>query len=159
MDKTLKSYLEKRNIKFKIQKHPPVFTVEEHHKLIKNTPNILHTKNLFLKDIKGNFYLVSMYANKRLNTKTLAKKLNTRKLHFASSNELKSHLNLLPGSVSIFGMIYAKDVSLILDKQVWDSPIVGFHPNINTATLELKHKDLEKFYNSLKAKKQILDLK
>ena len=36
--------------------------------------------------------------------------------------------------------------------------IVGFHPNINTSTLELKHEDLKKFYDSLKAEKYILEL-
>jgi len=57
-------------------------------------------------------------------------------------------------------MIHAKpnSVFLIIDKQVWDAPLVGFHPNINTSTLELSHEALEKFYLSLYAKKQILQL-
>ena len=55
-------------------------------------------------------------------------------------------------------MIYAKDVKLIIDKEVWDAPITGFHPNINTSTLEITHEDLEKFVNSLKSEKQIMEL-
>ncbi len=123
------------------------------------TPGVLHTKNLFLKDEANNFYLICMYANKRLDLKLLKKKLKARdKLSLASPEQLKEHLNLTPGSVSIFGMIHAKNVSLILDKQVWESEKVGFHPNINTSTLELSHTDLKKFYDSLKSKKEIIDL-
>jgi len=72
--------------------------------------------------------------------------------------ELKQELNLSPGSVSIFGMINAKNTILIVDKDVWDAKSVGFHPNINTATLELSHKSLENFYNSLNLKKEIIRL-
>lgn len=159
-DRKLEKYLKDNKIKYIEHKHPPVFTVEEHNKVLANTPkNILHTKSLFLKDNKNNFFLVSMYAEKRLNLKSLKEKLSAKKkLTFASAEQLKGHLNLTPGSVSIFGMIYAKNVKLIVDKQVWDAPIAGFHPNINTATLEISHSDLEKFYNSLKCKKEILEL-
>lgn len=161
MDANLKAYFEKQNIEYKIHEHQAVFTVAEHSKLIDKMPNILHTKTLFLKDEGNNFYLVGMYAYKRLDLKDLKKKLNAKKkLSFASPEQLKEKLNLIPGSVSIFGMIYAKpnSVSLIIDKQVWGAPIVGFHPNINTATLELTHEALEKFYLSLNASKQILQL-
>ena len=162
MDQNLKNYLEKHNIQYKIHEHPAVFTVAEHSKLIETIPKeVMHTKTLFLTDEDNNFYLVGIYAHKRLDLKSLKEKLGVKKkLCFASPEELKEKLNLTPGSVSIFGMIHAKpnSVFLIIDKQVWDSPAVGFHPNINTATLELSHEDLEKFYLSLKAKKQILEL-
>ena len=159
MDSKLKSYLEKHNITYKIHKHPPVFTVEEHHKLENKLPNVLHTKNLFLKDNKNNFFLVSMYANKRLNLKVLKEKLKAKKkLSFGSPEQLKEHLNIIPGSVSIFCMINAKSVKLILDKQIWLSPLVGFHPNKNTSTLELNHENLKRFYDSLDVKKEIIEL-
>jgi len=134
-----------------------VFTVEESKHLKKHIQG-LHTKCLFLKDNKGNFYLVAISAHNKLNIKALRKNLNLKKLHFASPEELKSELNLTPGSVSIFGIIYSSSTHLILDKEVWTADIVGFHPNINTETLELTHENLEKFYNSLENKKEILDL-
>ena len=49
-------------------------------------------------------------------------------------------------------------VKLILDKEVWGADIVGFHPNVNTSTLEIKHEDLKKFYNSLDCEKEIVEL-
>lgn len=157
MDKNLESYLSNLGIKYKIHPHKAVFTVEESKSLKQKIPGV-HTKNLFLKDDKGRFYLVATSADKRLDIKSLRKKLHAEKLHFGSPEELKENLNLAPGSVSIFGMIYAKKVKLLLDKEVWDAEIVGFHPNVNTATLELTHENFEKFYNSLESEKEIIEL-
>ncbi len=157
MDQNLLSHLDKLGIKYKVHKHSAVFTVEESNKIIKGLPG-LHTKNLFLKDDSGKFYLVCMEAQERLNIKVLTKNLLINKLRFASEEELKSELNLTPGSVSIFGMIYAKNVQLLLDEKVWEASIVNFHPNINTATLELDQENFKKFYNSLKCKKVIMKL-
>jgi Ala-tRNA(Pro) deacylase len=159
MDQNLLDYLQRYGIKYLIHKHPAVFTVKESKKLIKDK-SYFHTKSLFLKDENGKFYLVCMNANKRLDIKNLKKKLFIKELHFASSEDLNSELNLAPGSVSIFGMIYAKPSSIILlvDKEVWGAETTGFHPNINTATLEISHENLEKFCNSLKCKKEIIAL-
>ncbi len=159
MDKKLENYLKDLKMQFKLHEHPAIFTVEEGKKLKQNIPGV-HCKCLFLKDDSGNFYLVGMRADKRLDITRLRKRIEAKKLHFASEEELWDLLGLRPGSVSIFGMINdtAKNVKLIIDKEVWESPIVGFHPNINTATLEVKHIDLEKFYESIKSEKEIVEL-
>lgn len=164
MDINLKTYLEKHNIQFILHIHPAFFTVSQHKELVKSNPSLnipgLHTKNLFLKDEKNNFFLVCLPAEKILDLKDLKEQLNIKgKLSFATSQELKDELNLTPGSVSIFAMIYAKSTTLILDKQIWESDLVGFHPNINTATLTLNHIELEKFTSSLNKKPLILSLK
>ncbi len=157
MDSKLKEYFEKHNIHYKIHEHPAVFTVAES-KFLKSKIPGMHTKSLFLKDDNGKFYLVCMNAFKRLDIKSLQNSLSVKKLRFASSEELKKELNLTPGSVSIFGMIYSTSTTLIIDQEVWDSEIVGFHPNINTSTLEVSHKDLDKFCKTLETKKLILKL-
>lgn len=157
MDKALVKYLDEHKISYKIHEHPPVFTVAESKSLIKNK-GYFHTKSLFLRDDKKRFYLVCMSANKRLDIKLLERVLGVKKLNFGSPEELKERLNLTPGSVSIFGTIYAKDVSLIVDKEIWLASSSGFHPNINTATLELDHNNLEKFFNSIACKKEIMEL-
>ena len=121
MDSKLKGYLIKNKINYESFKHPATFRVEESRSHKKDIPG-LHCKTLFLKDDKDNFYLVGMPAEKKLNSKHLRKELGIRKLRFATENELKEQINLIPGSVSIFGMIYAKNknVILIFDKEVWD---------------------------------------
>ena len=157
MDKKLEEHLGSNKVSYKLHEHPAVFTVAESRKIIMKK-DYFHTKSLFLRDDKNNYYLVCMPADKRLDISFLRKHLNLEKLYFASPVELKQELNLSPGSVSIFGMINAKNTILIVDKDVWDAKSVGFHPNINTATLELSHKSLENFYNSLNLKKEIINL-
>jgi Ala-tRNA(Pro) deacylase len=155
MDKALESYLKNHGIEYNLHEHPAVFTVAESEKINEKIPG-LHTKSLFLKDENGKFYLVCMNAHKKLDIKNLRKILSLKELYFASPEELKSELNLAPGSVSIFGMIHAKSTMLIIGKEVWEAEITGFHPNINTATLEISHKSLEKFCDSLECKKIIM---
>jgi Ala-tRNA(Pro) deacylase len=160
MDEHLKDYLQKHKIDYILHKHNAVFTVDEskNNLEIKNIPGV-RTKSLFLKDEKNQYYLVCMPGEKRLNIKALKAQLNVKEIHFSSPAELRTELHLTPGSVSIFGMIHAKNTILIIDKSVWDAEVTGFHPNINTATLEVNHADLERFVNSLNQKKLILELK
>src|SRR3989338_3335329 len=125
MDSYLKSYLEKNKIEYKVYKHTAVFTVEQSKNIKAKIPG-RHTKCLFLKDEKDRFYLVALPAEKRLNIKYLKNKFKIKDLHFASPEGLKKELNLTPGSVSIFGMIYAKNVYLIIDKELWQADEVSF---------------------------------
>jgi len=159
MEKKLENYLEKHKINYILHKHKAVFSVEESRELKKEIPGF-HCKCLFLRDSNGVFYLVGMPAEKRLDVKKFRKHFGMQKLHFGSADELKEKLGLTPGSVSIFGMINddKKDVVLVIDKNVWDAGITGFHPNHNEATLEIKHDDLERFYKSLNCRKEIIEL-
>ncbi len=157
MDKNLRLYLEENNIKYKVYEHPEVFTVAESKKIKAKIPG-RHTKCLFLKDENSNFYLICIMAEKRLNFNLLRKKLNLKRLFFASPEELKNELHLKPGAVSPFGMIYSDSTFLILDKGLWDAEEMGFHPNINSSTLVLTNNNLKKFYGTLGKRKEIMEL-
>lgn len=156
MEEKLENYLKRNSVNYVLHEHPAIFTVEESKKLVKNK-TYLHTKSLFLKDENGNFYLVSLPADKRLDMKFLENHFSLKKLKFGSPEELKDKLNLTPGSVSLFGMINSAEVFLIVDMKVWTAERSGFHPNINTSTLEINHDNLQKFYNSLNCRKEIID--
>jgi len=159
MEKTLENYLKKYKISYKEHFHNPVFRVAES-KSVKSDIQGLHTKCLFLKGKSGNFYLVCMAGEKRLDIKKLTSFFSEKKINFSSEKELFDYLRVKPGSVSLFCSVYpeSSEVKIILDKDVWDSEIVNFHPNINNSTLEITHEALEFFFNSLKNKKYILEL-
>lgn len=157
MIQKIKDYLKNLNIEFKTFKHPAVFTVEEADKHMKDVKGI-HSKNLFLKGRKSEyFYLVILSANKSLNIKEI-EEITQKKIKFANENNLKHFLGLTKGSVSPFGLINDKnhEVKVLIDKEVWDSEFVSFHPNINTETLELIGRGFQKYVNSLKNEVRII---
>ena len=155
MHQQLTQYLHQHNITYKLHTHPAVFTVAESNIHCKHIPG-LRGKNLFLKekDKKGrtkNYYLLLMPGAKRCNLNELAKQLAVKKLTFANEQELWDYLHLKPGSVSPFGLIHdaKKVVKLLIDKELWETEIVNFHPNINTASLELDKENFHMFIDSL----------
>lgn len=146
----IKKYLESKGISFKIFTHPPVYTVEEAKKYSKNIKG-MHSKNLFLKDKKSKqFYLVIIPENKKVSMDALGIAVNN-KLKFANEDNMKDLLGLTSGAVSPFGLINDKEnkVEVIIDKAVWESEYVSFHPNINTETLQLKKEDFHKYIESI----------
>ena len=142
--------LERLGIAYIRHEHPPVATVEEAEKQwgpIKGT----HCKNLFLRNYKGNHhYLVIAPVTRGVDLKRLNAMLGEDRLSFASPERLKRWLGLEPGSVSPFGLVNdeTRHVQVVCDETLKSSPALGFHPNVNTATLEVTLADFEKFLAS-----------
>ncbi|MCX6567896.1 MAG: prolyl-tRNA synthetase associated domain-containing protein [Candidatus Aminicenantes bacterium] len=139
--------LNKLGIAYGRYEHPPVATVQEaekHWGSIKGT----HCKNLFLRNNRGNrHYLVIAAVDKAVDLKRLNALLGEDRLSFASPERLKRWLGLEPGSVSPFGLVndVTHQVDVICDEALKSSAGLGFHPNVNTATLEIALADFEKF--------------
>ena len=148
------------NIKYDITKHPAVFTVEE--AIAIDELNIGYgCKNLFLKDRKGSkFFLVVLSQNKRVNLKDLQKKLSSSPLSFASEEKLYHYLKLTKGSVTPFGILndINHEVELVFDKNIINENYLGFHPNVNTATVWISFKDLEKVIEKCGNKVHIIEI-
>jgi Ala-tRNA(Pro) deacylase len=142
--------LERLGIAYIRHEHPPVATVEEAEKQwgpIKGT----HCKNLFLRNYKGNHhYLVIAPVTRGVDLKRLNAMLGEDRLSFASPERLKRWLGLEPGSVSPFGLVNDETlhVQVVCDETLKSSPALGFHPNVNTVTLEVTLADFEKFLAS-----------
>ncbi len=150
MSLKVRKYLESKGISFKVFTHPPVYTVEEAKKYSQDIRGI-HSKNLFLKDKKSKqFYLIIISADKKANMDELGMIVNN-KLKFANEDDLKELLGLTPGAVSPFGLINDTEhkVEVLIDKAVWESEYVSFHPNVNTESLELKTGDFHKYLESI----------
>ena len=67
-------------------------------------------KNLVLKSKKGRqFYLVILRDEKRANIKHLAEVLDEKRLSFANDKELEELLQVEPGAVTPFGLLFDKE--------------------------------------------------
>lgn len=144
------SLFDQLDIKHQTIEHPPLFTVEQgrdwHHKI----PG-LHCKNLFLKDKKGNIWLVVMPGDKRAHLSYLEKTLGAGKLSFAKPELLMEIMGIAPGSVTPFALINdaARRTSVVLDSDMMQAPLVNFHPLRNDASTAVTSADLLKFIKHL----------
>ena len=102
-------------------------------------------KNLFLRNKRGEYFLLVLPADKRADLKLVAKLLNLPRLSFASEEELEKILGLHTGAVTPLGIINdtQKKVRLIIDAELQGKNLL-LHPNRNTATISLGFEDLTK---------------
>ena len=133
-------------IEFQILEHEAVYTVEQSRQLrIFEKLSGTACKNLFLRNKRGEFFLLTLPAEKRADLKAVAKNLNLPRLSFASEAELFALMNLHAGSVTPLGIINdaQNKVRLILDAELCGKKLL-LHPNTNTATISLAFDDLIK---------------
>ncbi len=158
--KNIEEFLKDKGIDYKSHEHPAVFTCEEAEKHCSNVPGVA-SKNLFLRDDKKRrYFLVIVDSKKRVNLKELGEILGIKRLSFASDNDLMEKLALEPGSVSIFGLLNDEDneVELFIDRDFYEESVVNFHPNRNTASVELSNEMLQKFLKSIEHEANIIEL-
>lgn len=139
------TFLKSKNIWYEITEHEAVFNMKELDKIKLPYPEC-DAKNLFCRDDKNkNYYLITVKKDKRVDLKAFQQQNNTRRLSFASPDDLKEILNLIPGSVTPLGLLNDANcqVKFYLDEYfLKDKQIIGIHPNDNTATVWLKVSDL-----------------
>lgn len=144
------SFFETNGISFKTYTHPPLFNVGDCEKLW-----VIHeganSKNLFLKDKKDNFVLVSVLDFKRVDLKALSKLYGKGTFSFAKPEELKALLGLLPGSVTPYGLINDTDhrVKFILDEDFLTHDLINFHPLRNDMTVSVNPADFLSFCTAI----------
>ena len=123
--------------------HPAVFTVEESETIHTALPGA-HTKNLFLKDSGGAFFLVTVDHARRVDLKALAPLIGAKKLSFGKAEDMESSLGITPGSVTPLAARNDGEgkVQVVLDETLADAAAVHVHPLRNTATIGLSGADL-----------------
>ncbi len=143
--KDIYKLLDNLGIKYEITEHKAVFNMEELADIALPYPEA-EAKNLFVRDDKKlNYYLITVKGSKRVDLKAFRKQNGTRPLTFASENELKSVMELIPGAVTPFGILNDRErkVKFFIDSEFTGSPgLIGVHPNDNTATVWLSTDDL-----------------
>jgi Ala-tRNA(Pro) deacylase len=156
----VENYLKSNGIDFIKHEHREVFTCEDVEKYCPDIPG-LSCKNLFLRNQKKKrYFLLVLPADKQTDLKKFAELAGDKKLSFGSADDLMEKLSLKPGSVSPFGLINDSEgvIELFIDKEVFDADIVSFHPNHNSASLELTKEMFHKFLGTLKNEYTVIGL-
>ena len=107
--------------------------------------NVKICKNLFLCNRqKTNFYLLLMPGDKPFKTKELSGQLGISRLSFGEPEYMEKYLDLLPGSVSVLGLMNDHDhkVRLLIDEDLLEEAQFGCHPCVNTSSIRFSTRDL-----------------
>ncbi|MGU3492822.1 prolyl-tRNA synthetase associated domain-containing protein [Xanthobacteraceae bacterium A53D] len=140
--------------------HEPVFTVAEAQALRGEMPGA-HTKNLFLRDGKKSFFLVTLGENRVVDLKALRSRIGARGgLSFASPEALFEHLGVRPGAVSLLALANDTErrVTVAIDAALREADFITCHPLTNARTSSLTQAGLDAFLAATGHKLLTLDL-
>ncbi len=141
--------------------HPPIFTVEEGAAIKAEMPGG-HSKNLFLKDKKGNLALAVALSATKVDLVGLGKAIGAKgRFSFGKPDLMMEILGVTPGSVTPFCLINPASHHLqhvIFDKALFEHDPVWFHPLENTASTSIAPQDIIHFAESCGHTPKIIDL-
>ncbi len=123
--------------------HGAVFTVEESAQLHADIAGA-HTKNLFLKDAGGQFWLVTVPADIRVNLKALPATIGAKRVSFGKAEDMERLLGVTPGAVTPLAAINddAGAVKIVIEESLAVAACVNVHPLHNCATIGLSGSNL-----------------
>ena len=126
--------------------HPAVFTCAEAEIHCSHVPGGI-CKNLFLRNRKGDKHFLVVVSNEKKADLKKLESLLGEKLSFASPERMMQYLGVTPGSVTLLGLIYdtQKELTVVIDENLWKHEQLQMHPLVNTATVVLKRDDVKAF--------------
>lgn len=140
-------FLDRLGIEVATVAHEALFTVKQSQSLRGQIVGG-HTKNLFLKDRKGAFFLVTVEEEAAVDLKTIHAVIGASgRVSFGSPEMLMELLGVRPGAVTVFGAINdtAGRVKVVLDEGLMREATINAHPLTNEATTSIAREDLMAF--------------
>ncbi len=140
--------------------HPPLFTVADSQALRGEIPGG-HTKNLFLKDRKDQYFLLTVEEEATVDLKTIHTLIGAAgRVSFGRPDALMDLLGVIPGAVTAFGVINdtGQRVKVFVDAALLEHAVVNAHPLTNEATTSIAAQDLLRFIKATGHDPSILKL-
>ncbi|WP_417497206.1 prolyl-tRNA synthetase associated domain-containing protein [Maricaulis sp.] len=155
---TLFARLDALGIVHETVSHRPIFTVDEGRDIKAAMPGG-HTKNLFLKDRKGQIFLITALDETRIKLNRLHHHIGSARLSFGPEELLLETLGVRPGSVTALALLNDTGgrVRFVLDAALMQWPVVYSHPLLNDATTGMAPQDLVRFAESTGHSPQMID--
>lgn len=157
--KKVENWFSDNKLSYELIKHKPVHRVgdegPEH-------DGFVLTKCLLLIDSKSDrIMMVAMRGENRLDLKKLAEIMHSGRLSFVKPDDVERLAGVTPGTVSVFNALLKKfnpKIELIFDASLLKTNSLGFHPNVNTATIQTDPKNIIKFCEQHFSKMQVARL-
>lgn len=154
----LLAFLDAQGVAHATLDHRAVFRVGEGEAALDALPGG-HTKNLFLEDNRGAWWLVSALQETRIDLKALPAAIGSGRLSFGKPARLMEALGVTPGSVTAFALINdpGHRVGFVLDAALAAADPVNFHPLENTATTAIGQAGFRRFLAALGVTPRIVE--
>jgi len=152
--------LDELDIPSRTHRHAAVFTVAESAQVKETIPGG-HTKNLFVKDKKGSFYLIVAEGTARIDMNRVHPLIGASgRLSFANAENLLEMLGVEPGSVTAFAPMNDTGgrVTVVIDEPLMRYSEINCHPLTNTMTTTISREDLLKFLDHVGHRPKIVRL-
>jgi Ala-tRNA(Pro) deacylase len=154
------AFLDRLGIAVTTVMHEPLYTVADSQKLRGEIAGA-HTKNLFVKDKKDSYFLLTVEEEATVDLKTVHQVIGASgRVSFGKPEALMELLGVAPGAVTVFGAINdeAGRVKVIVDAALAAEPLINAHPLVNTATTTISSQDLMEFIRATGHEPFVLDL-
>ena len=152
------AFLDSLGITVSTVSHPPLFTVADSQALRGEIAGA-HTKNLFLKDKKDNYFLITLDEEAEVDLKQVHHLIGAAsRVSFGKPEALMQHLGVVPGAVTAFGLINDAEttVNFVLDASLLEHATINAHPLTNEATTSIAADDLLRFVRATGHEPKIL---
>ena len=152
--------LDSLGMETKTYEHDAVFTVEENAKIKQDIPGG-HTKNLFLKDKKGNYFLIVAEGSAQIRLNSVHGLIGARgRVSFGNGDDLMNLLGVKPGSVTAFAPANDRDgkVKVVIDEPLLRYELINCHPLTNEMTTTISRQDLLRFLEHVNHAPQIIQV-
>lgn len=141
------AFLDGLGIATRTVEHPPLFTVGQSQALRGEIAGG-HTKNLFLKDKKDNYFLLTVGEEAQVDLKQIHHAIGAAsRVSFGRPDMMMELLGVVPGAVTMFGLINdtGRRVGLFVDAALMEHETINAHPLTNEATTQIGRADLLRF--------------
>jgi len=141
------AFLDRLGIATRSFEHPPLFTVEQS-RALRGDLGGGHSKNLFLKDKKDNYFLLTVGEAAQVDLKQVHHAIGAAsRVSFGRPEMLMELLGVIPGAVTVFGLINdtGRRVKPFLDATLMEHETINAHPLTNEATTQISRVDLLRF--------------
>jgi Ala-tRNA(Pro) deacylase len=141
------AFLDRLGIRTTTRTHEPLFTVEQSQRLRGEIAGA-HTKNLFVKDKKDGYFLLTVEEQASVDLKSVHHLIGAAsRVSFGRPEALMDLLGVAPGAVTVFGALNdtGRRVRIVIDAELAAQPLINAHPLVNTATTTISSGDLMAF--------------
>jgi Ala-tRNA(Pro) deacylase len=153
-------YLARLGITVATVTHPPLFTVADSQRLRGEIAGA-HTKNLFVKDKKDRYFLLTVGEEAVVDLKQVHHVIGASgRVSFGKPDKLLDYLGVSPGAVTAFGIVNDVErwVTMVFDSTLMENEIINAHPLTNEATSSIARDDLLRFVEATGHEPLILKL-